>query len=207
MSKYAYGKFPLQPKDLYPTPRSAVEPLIPYLADVRTFAEPCCGPQRLLVKHIEELSGPKCLQSSDICEGVDALSLTERQLNPMFLAAIITNPPHSRHNLPLMHAMIEHFRQLLPTWLLLYTDWLFTKQAVPFLPYAELVVPIRRIQIFEGSSDESKGNYCWVKFIAELVPGGGPRLMPAQVSPKTSSARTRTKKAPQLLTPMLMEVD
>ena len=29
--------------DFYPTPRAAVVPLIPYLARVRTFAEPCAG--------------------------------------------------------------------------------------------------------------------------------------------------------------------
>ena len=45
--------------------------------------------------------------------------------------AIITNPPYTR---PLMHALIEHFARILPTWLLLETDWASTKQAAPFMP-------------------------------------------------------------------------
>jgi hypothetical protein len=32
-----------RPNDFYATPTSAVLPLLPYLAGIRTFAEPCAG--------------------------------------------------------------------------------------------------------------------------------------------------------------------
>ena len=38
--------------DFYPTPRSAVLPLIPWLRGVCTFAEPCCG-DGALVRHLD----------------------------------------------------------------------------------------------------------------------------------------------------------
>ena len=113
------------PRDFYPTPFAAVPPLIPHLRGVRTFAEPCCG-DGALVRHLESF-GLRCVYAGDIATGQDALALdTYGDAD-----AIITNPPYTR---PLMHALIAHFARILPTWLLLETDWASTKQAAPFMP-------------------------------------------------------------------------
>ena len=150
--------------DFYPTPRSAVLPLIPWLRGVRTFAEPCCG-DGALVRHLESF-GLRCAYAGDIATGQDALAL-DRYGGAQ---VVITNPPYTR---PLMHALIWHFARILPTWLLLETDWASTKQAAPFIPscsniggppaldrrhdnerHAELcVVPVRRSPL--GRSDFS----------------------------------------------------
>ena len=39
MSKRLNSNYPLEPKDLYPTPFKAVQPLIPHLDGIRRFAE------------------------------------------------------------------------------------------------------------------------------------------------------------------------
>ena len=81
-----------------------------------------------LVRHLESF-GLRCVYAGDIATGQDALALdTYGDAD-----AIITNPPYTR---PLMHALISHFARILPTWLLLETDWASTKQAAPFMPCA-----------------------------------------------------------------------
>ena len=40
--------FERKPRDFYPTPREAIEPLIPHLPETGLFAEPCAGDGRLI---------------------------------------------------------------------------------------------------------------------------------------------------------------
>ena len=44
------------PRDFYPTPYSAVEPLLPHLPESFTFAEPCAGDGRL-INHLTKNGG------------------------------------------------------------------------------------------------------------------------------------------------------
>ena len=60
--------------------------------------------------------------------------------------AIITNPLYTR---PLMHALIGHFARILPTWLVIETDWASTKQAAPFMQTCTDIVSIGRLRWFE----------------------------------------------------------
>jgi hypothetical protein len=46
------SNFERREADFYPTPRTAVVPLIPYLRGIRSFAEPCAG-DAALVRHLE----------------------------------------------------------------------------------------------------------------------------------------------------------
>ena len=116
------SSFERLPRDFYPTPFAAVPPLIPHLAGVRTFAEPCAG-DGALVRHLEA-HGLRCTYHGDISDGRDALALTIEDVRGA--DAIVTNPPYRRD---LMHALIRHFQTLLPTWLLL--DGHPTSDAVP----------------------------------------------------------------------------
>ena len=65
--------FPRRDRDAYPTPVTAVAPLIPHLRGIRTFAEPCCDTGDL-VRHLESY-GLRCTYQGDIATGQDALAL------------------------------------------------------------------------------------------------------------------------------------
>src|SRR5215831_9170189 len=105
--------------DFYPTPRAAVIPLIPFLRrdGIRSFAEPCCGDGDL-VRHLESF-GLRCVYAGYIRTGQDALAFDSYGTPD----AIITNPPHSRD---VMHRLIVHLSRILPSWLLLDSDWALT---------------------------------------------------------------------------------
>ena len=101
MSKRLNSNDPLASRDFYPTPLKAVQPLIPHLAGIRRFAEPCCG-DGALVRHLESF-GLRCVYAGDIATGQDALELTAADIAG---APIITNPPFSRQSQPLLRRMI-----------------------------------------------------------------------------------------------------
>jgi hypothetical protein len=81
---------------------------------------------------------------------------------------IITNPPYAR---PVMHAVIEHFTRILPTWLLLETDWASTKQAAPFMPSCTDIVSIGRLRWIEEPKMSGKQNFGWYRFDARHLAG------------------------------------
>ena len=56
--------FERKPRDFYPTPFAAAEPLIEHLPKHFTFAEPCAG-NGVLIDHLE-LNGGICMWASDI---------------------------------------------------------------------------------------------------------------------------------------------
>ena len=137
-------------------------PLIPHLRGVRTFAEPCCG-DGALVNHLES-HGLRCVYQGDIATGQDALALEQYG----DAAQIITNPPYTR---PLMHALIQHFARILPTWLLLESDWAYTKQAGPFMPCCSDIVSVGRLRWIAGTTMSSMENFAWFRFDARHSAG------------------------------------
>lgn len=152
-------------KDYYPTidPR-AVAALLPHLPPGATFAEPCMGKGHL-IRSLES-AGFSCQWATDIDDGFDALDLTENEL--ILCDLIITNPPWSR---PLLHAMIEHFAKLRPTWLLFDADWMHTAQAGPYLAqYCRKIVSVGRLVWIEGTNTQGMDNAAWYLFDRE----GGP---------------------------------
>jgi len=153
------------PRDFYPTPQTAVPPLIPHLSGVRTFAEPCCG-DGALVRHLEG-NGLRCVYAGDIIHGQDALALDHYGA----VDAIITNPPYTRE---LMHRLIAHFQRIAPTWLLLDFDWAATRQAAPFMPCCSDIVVLARLKWFERSKDTGMDNHAWYRFDSRH--SGGPVL-------------------------------
>lgn len=171
MSKRA--DFKRRPLDDYPTidPR-AVWRLLPFLADVRRFAEPCAG-EGLLIRQLERF-GLYCGYSGDLRDGADALETDDFG----DVDAIITNPPWTR---AVLHALILHFQRIAPTWLLFDADWAFTGQAVPFLPQCSHFVAVGRLIWIPGTNVTGKDNCAWYRFHHEHV--GGPRFynLPSKV--------------------------
>ena len=71
-----------------------------------------------------------------------------------------------------MHALIAHFARALPTWLLMESDWAYTKQAGPFMPACSDIVSVGRLRWITGTTMSSKDNFAWYRFDARH--GAGP---------------------------------
>jgi hypothetical protein len=183
------SNFERREADFYPTPRAAVLPLIPYLraSGIRTFAEPCAG-DGALVRHLESF-GLRCVYAGDISSGQDALALDHYGA----IDAIITNPPYdTAHRRKLMHALIEHFQRIAPTWLLIDYDWSATKQAAPFMRHCSDIVILPRLKWFEDSKDTGKDNHAWYRIDSKHRPRcvGRPRSRGGRGLHRTNRAGT-----------------
>jgi hypothetical protein len=160
MGKRSDG-FARNARDFYPTPRAAIEPLLPFLRPATRFYEPAAG-DGALAAHLVA-AGHICTGMSDIepqapdVEKHDAMMLTGR----MGADCFITNPPWG---VAAMHPLIRGLTWFAPTWLLLYGDWLFTRQAVPFLPLAAKAVAVGRVKWIPDSPHTGKDNAVWVLF-------------------------------------------
>ena len=159
--------FERKPRDFYPTPFEAVEPLIEHLPKHFTFAEPCAG-NGVLVDHLE-LNGGICMWASDIepqHKGIHKNDYLEIGENEMIESEyIITNPPWDRD---ILHPMIEHFAPQWPTWLLFDADWMHTKQSIPYLQHLHKIVSVGRIKWFGNMT--GKDNCAWYLFDAQTPP-------------------------------------
>ena len=166
------------PRDFYPTPPEAVSPLIPFLRrdGIRTFAEPCCGDGRL-VRHIESF-GPRCVYQGDIATGQDALARDSYG----GAQAAITNPPFTRK---ILHALIWHLARILPTWMLLPTDWASNKENAKFIPMCSDIVPVGRVKWIEDSEWGSIDNFAWYRF--DIRHTAGPIFHPRGAVPARPS--------------------
>lgn len=145
------------PRDFYPTPFEAVIPLLNCIHAPLKFSEPCVGKYDLASHLIGQ--GLECVQASDIDTGTDALSLTLDDLNGADV--IITNPPWDRK---LLHPMIDHFRNMKPTWLLFDADWMHTKQSADYIGYCKRIVSVGRVKWIPDSKMTGKDNCCWYLF-------------------------------------------
>lgn len=149
-------------RDFYPTPIEAVKPLIPHLPVIFTFIEPCAG-NGVLIDHLKSLVRCQCVGAFDIePQRKDITQLDSLQLQHKTDADyIITNPPWDRK---LLHPMIENFIKIAPTWLLFDSDWMHTKQSIPYMKYLSRVVSIGRVKWIPDSKMTGKDNCCWYLF-------------------------------------------
>lgn len=148
-------------RDFYPTPKEAVEPLLPHLPEGAKYFEPCAGDGAL----IRALPSGTCVGSCDVEPKAqhiymrNALSLLEWDMAGVDF--IITNPPWDRK---ILHPMIEHFSRLRPTWLLFDADWMHTKQSARFMPWLRKVVSVGRVKWIPDSKMTGKDNCAWHLF-------------------------------------------
>ena len=165
MTKRADGKFERRLLDLYPTPRAAVMPLVPHLrrTGVKTFVEPCCADGQLAA-HLNA-EGFECVSYGDIADGFDA---REWNLVDFFDAdACITNPPWEAR---LMAEIMEHQSNFVPSWFLVYSDWLFTHQSTMLVSArCTDIVPIGRVKWFPESKSVGFDNCCWIRLQADKL--------------------------------------
>jgi hypothetical protein len=148
------SNFPRVPRDLYPTPESAVFPLLPRLARNIRFVEPCCGEGRL-IEHLER-AGHLCVGRYDLPD--DART---KRYDVSDADCFVTNPPWSRD---VLHPLIVNLSDQLPTWLLIDASWAHTRQSAPFLPRLRKIVSIGRVKWIEDSQFTGKDDSIWALF-------------------------------------------
>lgn len=162
------SEFERLPRDFYPTPIEAVLPLVRHLPKSGLFAEPCAGDGRLVL-HIEQLTELKGYWMTDIEPMVDFVGEGDALSDVIKGCDVcITNPPWNRK---ILHPLIENLAPQLPTWLLFDSDWMHTKQSVPYMKWCQKVVSIGRVKWIEGSKMTGKDNCCWYLFDAKKITG------------------------------------
>ena len=130
--------FKRRPRDYYPTPVAAVEPLIAHLPERFKYIEPCVG-DGALVRALESFAGVT-----------------------RYGHFFITNPPWDRD---VLHPLILHLSVMRPTWLLFDGDWAHTKQAMPYLGRCRKIVSVGRVKWMGPSSPHTgKDNCAWYLF-------------------------------------------
>lgn len=166
--------FPRIERDAYQTIDSrAVDMLIPHLRGVKTFAEPCAG-EGYLVGQLQK-AGLVCVYEGDISSGHDALTYPFNE--DAVFDAIITNTPWRRD---ILHAMIERFMHMAPTWILLDASWAHTKQSAPFIDQCSHIVTVGRLRWIPDTKMSGKDDCVWLRFHAQHV--GGPRFIGREVA-------------------------
>ena len=153
-------------RDRYDTPPKAVLPLLEHLPKGATFAEPCAG-RGFLIDALAAQGHP-CAAASDIApRRADICKKDARNLTVMDVGHadfVITNTPWSRLMLPLMHELIVLFSDLKPSWILIYADWVHTKQAIPYMPRLRIIQSIGRVRWIEGTKSVGFDNCAWHLF-------------------------------------------
>jgi len=171
------------PKDKYFTPASAVQPLLKHLESNSSFIEPCAGDGRL-ISHLED-AGHTCHYACDI--DPDNYKIAKRdalEISHVSADYVITNPPWDRK---IFHPLIAHFVELAPTWFLADANWMFTKQAAPYMKHCSKIVTIGRVKWIEDSKDSGKDDSVWYLFEKDTTQTrffarGGDLLLPSYQS-------------------------
>lgn len=160
--------YPRRDRDYYPTPLEAAEPLIPHLPLSFNYVEPCAGDGRL-VNHLEDLTDGQanCVSCYDIEPQVDWVDKSDcfNHSWPGYVDGTfcITNPPWERK---FLHDFIGHHVQFARTWVLFDANWMFTKQAIPYLTFCEKIISVGRVKWIEGSKHTAKDDCAWYLFNA-----------------------------------------
>jgi hypothetical protein len=149
--------------DAYDTPPEAVVPLLPHLPTEFAFAEPCAGACELAI-HLVDLTGSSAIPTllADIeprCISVEQRDALAGGV-PQNTDFIITNPPWTRQ---ILHPLIDHFRKLRPTWLLLGAEFAHTKQAIPYLQFCHKIVSVGRVSWMQNGTS-SLDSVAWYLF-------------------------------------------
>jgi hypothetical protein len=152
--------FERKPRDFYPTPMEAVEPLLEHLPEDFLFAEPCAG-NGALINHLETKG--VCMWASDIepqSEGIHECDYSDVGFDELIESDyVVTNPPWDRK---ILHPMIEYFAPRIQTWLLFDADWMHTKQSAPYMAICSKIVSVGRIKWFGNMT--GKDNCAWYLF-------------------------------------------
>ena len=153
------SSFERNPRDFYPTPWLAFEPLVRHISHTATHWDPCAG-DGALIDHLRHM-GLKCRGGSDIEPQKKGIIRQDAMTLGRVADFFITNPPWDRK---ILHPLIDHLRKIAPTWLLIDADWMHTKQAEPYLWYCHSIISVGRVKWIPDSKMTGKDNCAWYLF-------------------------------------------
>lgn len=176
------------PKDKWPTPYNAVEPLLPFLAPKTHYIEPCAN-DAILIRHLAR-HGHRCVGALDIEPRHPQVTRGDatraRWANPPMF---ITNLPWSR---PILHRLIEHLSAQAVLWTIIDADWMHTGQASEYLAYCTDVITIGRQIWVPGTDVAGYENAAWYRFDRK---NPGPFAGPIYHGPDSKFLRDRRNAA------------
>ncbi len=157
--------FERAPRDYYPTPMSAALPLIPHLPRDVKYIEPFAGDGALIRNLSQALPESRCHWASDIDPQSNTIACADALKVPYDWGDLcITNPPWKRE---ILHAFIQKITDDGgQCWLLFDSDWVHTKQAIPYLPRLRKIVSVGRVKWIPDSKMTGKDNCAWHCFTA-----------------------------------------
>lgn len=151
------------PSDFWPTPPSAVLPLVPHLTlDTlkNAFIEPCAGDGALVDALVAQ--GLECVLASDIAPR--HTSIIQKDAAKMRLVSaiypIVTNPPWAR---PLLEPILANLVGKAPVWLLLPLDMAANLWTNPYMRHVNKIVPLGRVS-WLGNGKAGMENSMWARF-------------------------------------------
>lgn len=156
--------------DVWPTLPQTIRPLLPYLPSGTRFVEPAAGDYRLAA--FLEGNGHECVFASDIEPRHDEVCKRDAATHDFrnYQAdMIITNLPYRRD---MLQPILKNLIGQLPIWMVIYSGWLDTEWAKPFMEYASHELPIGRApwEIPGKPEGGGKRDFSWVRFGIEPVP-------------------------------------
>jgi hypothetical protein len=155
-------QFERRPRDFYPTPRAAVEPLLAHLEPRTRFVEPCAGDGRL-IDYLAE-AGHSCAEAWDVEPRRQDIAFGDATVGRCDEAdCYITNPPWDRR---VLHPIILNLSAHRPTWLLFDADWMHTRQSAELMRLCRKIVSVGRVKWIEDSPFTGKDNAAWYLFDA-----------------------------------------
>lgn len=138
--------------------------LRPFVEEVKFALEPFAGAGDLTAQFPEiDWWETDIEPQTDHIGKRDAFTWLEKDIKKdRYFDCIISNPPWSR---PILHRAIEHFAPIIPTWFLLDANWVWTKQASPYInKYLTDIVTIGRLKWIEGTTMSGKDDCAWFRF-------------------------------------------
>lgn len=169
MSKRSPGH-PQKHFGFWPTPRTAIAPLVPYLPKLCTYGDPCAGDLALVDGLRDLLPTIRCTWASDIISripGVEQLDALTIEVQENIPALWITNHPWpmgGKRGDPAL-SIIHHLCQLTPMWALLPWDFAANDYFRHVAPWCAEIVPIGRVS-WLGNGTPGKDNCAWYRFDA-----------------------------------------
>ena len=157
--------FERHPRGLYPTPESAVRPMLPHLPTAVRFDEPCAG-DGALVRHLEA-EGHSLGAASDIQPMAGGIATSDaRGIKQCSGDMFITNPPWPEPNKrgdPTL-SILMHLSALAPTWLLLPADFTHNIYFHRVADRCQKIVSVGRVKWIPGTKGPGKDNAAWYLF-------------------------------------------
>jgi hypothetical protein len=143
-------------RDNYPTPLSAIAPLLPHLNPRAKFFDPAAG-EGLLVEHLVN-AGLTCVGKFDLPER-DATCARYDDVDPDAIA--ITNLPWLR---TVFHPALRNLSNQRALWTLCDSGWPLTRQAIPYLDRLRKIVAVKRLKWIAGTKHSAMDDAVWLLF-------------------------------------------